>query len=249
MEKITSSLGFLFSRATIKFVREAEDWRPIGQTVLRQEILFGIVAAGGLVALAHPLAQWLHSPALAGGFRLLAIDIPIFCAANAHQVILVGLGGFRRRALASMARWIVRLVLIIVLVELGFGLNGALLGLIGASVAELTVYRLYLRPPLFGRTRFPLRQMLGYLAPLFVFSMSMRLFDRTDLLLVTLPALGGSVERAGIYAVAQQGVEERFDRELNERHIALRRDQHADAHPTAHSAEESSPDASVGHEV
>src|SRR5258706_2964261 len=46
--------------------------------------------------------------------------------------------------------------------------------------------------------------MLGYFAPLFVFSMSMRLFDRTDLLMVTLPALGGSMDRAGVFGAAQQ---------------------------------------------
>jgi len=198
------SITTLFSRATIKFVRQADDWRPIGQTVLRQELLFGVIAAVGLMALAVPVARLLHAPALVGALGLLAIDIPIFCAANAHQVILVGLGGFRGRAMASAARWIIRLVLIIVLVEFGFGLHGALIGLIGASVAELAVYRCFVRPSLSGREGFPVREMLGYVAPLFVFSMSMRLFDRTDVLMLTLPALGGSMDRAGVFGAAQQ---------------------------------------------
>lgn len=198
------SITTLFSRATIKFVRQTDDWRPIGQTVLRQEILFGVVAALGLMALAGPVARLLHAPTLVGALGLLAIDIPIFCAANAHQVILVGLGGFRGRAIASAARWIVRLVLIVVLVKFGFGLRGALMGLIGASVAELTVYRCFVRPSLSGQEGFALREMLGYVAPLFVFSMSMRLFDRTDLLMVTLPVLGGSMDRAGVFGAAQQ---------------------------------------------
>jgi O-antigen/teichoic acid export membrane protein len=119
-------------------------------------------------------------------------------------VILVGLGGFRRRAIASAARWTVRLTLIIVLVEFGFGLHGALMSLIGTSVAELAVYRYFVRPSLSGQEVFPLRAMLGYVAPLFVFSMSMRLFDRTDLLLVTWPALGGSIDQAGVFGAAQQ---------------------------------------------
>jgi O-antigen/teichoic acid export membrane protein len=198
------SITTLFSRATIKFVRQADDWRPIGQTVLRQELLFGVIASLGLVALAVPAARLLQAPALVGALALLAIDIPIFCAANAHQVILVGLGGFRGRAIASAARWIVRLGLIIVLVEFGFGMHGALMGLIGASMAELAVYRCFVRPSLSGREGFPVREMLGYVAPLFVFSMSMRLFDRTDLLMVSLPVLGGSMDRAGIFGAAQQ---------------------------------------------
>jgi O-antigen/teichoic acid export membrane protein len=198
------SITTLFSRATIKFVREADDWRPIAQTVLRQEIIFGVVAALGLMALAEPVARMLQATGLAWALVLLAIDIPIFCAANAHQVILVGLGGFRCRAIASTARWTVRLILIIGLVEIGLGLHGALMGLIGASVAELAVYRCFVRPALSGQEGFPFRRMLGYVAPLFVFSMSMRLFDRTDLLLVTLPALGGSMDRAGVFGAAQQ---------------------------------------------
>ena len=198
------SITALFRNPTIKFIRQAQNWRPIGQTVLRQEIFVGGVAALGLAAAAAPAARALHAPALTWALRLLALDIPVFCAADAHQLILIGLGKFRSRAIASTARWSVRLLLIIALVECGFGLAGALIGLIGASVAELAVCRYFVRPPFSAQAGFPLTAMFGYVAPLFVFSMSMRLFDRTDLLMVTWPSLGGSMERAGLFSAAQQ---------------------------------------------
>ncbi|MBI3058601.1 MAG: oligosaccharide flippase family protein, partial [Deltaproteobacteria bacterium] len=109
--------------------------------------------------------------------------------------------GFRQRAFAGASHWIARLLLIVILVELGLSVPGAILGSIGASLVELAIGRFYVRPSLFHRTAFPVRQLWEYAAPLFLFAVSLRLYDRLDLLV--LKVLGGSAEQVGIYGAAQ----------------------------------------------
>src|SRR5581483_8470053 len=127
------TVAALFSRATIKLVGEAEDWRPVGSALMRWHLLFSGSATIVLFLLAPGIAKQLHEPVLSLYLRLLAIEIPIFGLAQYHQNVLVGLGQFNERALASASRWIVRLLLIIFFVGLGFGVIGAILGSIGAS--------------------------------------------------------------------------------------------------------------------
>ncbi len=91
------------------------------------------MAAGALVLLAAPLATLLGEPALRWYLRLFAVDIPIFGLAHAHRHILVGFGDFKARALGSAARWLTRLLLVALLVQLGLAITGAILGSIGGS--------------------------------------------------------------------------------------------------------------------
>lgn len=195
------SIASIFARATIKFIAEAEDWRPVGATVIRLHLAASAGAALLLWLLAVPIAMLLSEPVLATYLRLFAFNIPLFSLAHVHRNILVGIGGFRERALASASHWIARLLLIVVLVELGLSVPGAILGSIGASLVELVIGRLYIRPSLFLRTAFPVRQLWSYAAPLFLFGLSLRLFDKLDLL--ALKVLGGTAEQAGIYGAAQ----------------------------------------------
>jgi len=77
------SINSLFSRAAIKFVGDAEDWRPIGSAIARLHLIVSGSAAGLLVLLSVPLAQLLNEPALAGYLRLFALDIPLASLAHA----------------------------------------------------------------------------------------------------------------------------------------------------------------------
>ncbi len=52
-----------------------------------------------------------------------------------------------------------------------------------------------------GPSQFPIRKLFDYALPLFLYAAGMRLFDKVDLLALTI--LGGSVETAGIYGAAQ----------------------------------------------
>jgi O-antigen/teichoic acid export membrane protein len=122
------------------------------------------------------------------------------CLADAHLQILVGRGDYRQRAVPGASRWIARLVLIVTCVELGLAIPGVILASIGASVVQLMLARWFVRPSLLRRSRYPARQFLKCAVPLFLFALSMRLFDRLDLF--TLKLLGGTAVQAGIYAAA-----------------------------------------------
>src|SRR5262249_27574896 len=90
---------------------------------------------------------------------------------------------------------------IILLVEQGLSVWGAVLGSLGASLVELAVCRNYVRPDLFGRSPVAARQLWGYAGPLFLFALSLRLYDKMDLFALKL--LGGTAAEAGVYSAAQ----------------------------------------------
>ncbi|HSP06042.1 MAG TPA: oligosaccharide flippase family protein [Acidobacteriota bacterium] len=195
------SLTVLYGKVTVKWVAEAEDWRHAGAMTMRLHLFTGLCAAALLFLLAPIVASSLHTPELAAVLRIYSLDIPLFALGQAHRQILVGLGAFTERALVGAARWTSRMVLILAFVGAGLSLNGAVLGNIGASIAELLLARYYVQPPLYsgGRRRWP--EFWAYVIPLSAFSMSMRLFDKLDLFLLKL--MGCSAEVAGFYGAAQ----------------------------------------------
>lgn len=193
-------LTVTFAKTSVKFVSEARDWRPVGAATLRLHLGVSLVATAAVWVFADWIALALDDPVLATYLRVFAIDIPFCLLSRAHRNILIGLGHFGRRAVASAARWISRLLLIILLVELGFSVNGALLGGVGASVVELIVVRVYIRPKLL-LPGFPISQLVHTGLLLLLFEISMRLFDRLDLF--SLKVLGGTSADAGVYAAAQ----------------------------------------------
>lgn len=195
------SITSVFTRTTIKFVGETEDWRPVGATVLRLHLLIGVGAVLFVWFLATPIASFLNEPSITNYLRLFALDVPLFCLGYAHRSILVGVGKFTHRAIATAGRWISRLILIMVLVGLGLSVSGAILGNIGASIVELIICRFYIRPPLVTRATFPMRRLLSYAIPLFLFALAMRLYEKLDLF--ALKALGGTTAQAGFYGAAQ----------------------------------------------
>lgn len=195
------SLTTMFARAVNKCVSESADWQPVATTALRLYLAVSAAAAGLVMAAAEPVAALLGEPALAGYLRLLALDIPLFCAAHAHRSILIGTGGYRQRAWLSASRWTARLVLMVVLVGAGLSVNGAVAAVIGASVVELAVARRFVRVPWRGRSAYPVGKLLGAAAPLFLVGICLRLFDKLDLFL--LKALGASAAVAGVYGAAQ----------------------------------------------
>lgn len=190
-----------FSRSIEKFVSEAHDWRLIGTSAVRLHLVIGVLSALALWGLSVPISMLLNEPAIAKYLRLFAIDIPIFCLAQAHKSILVGMGRFYERALTSAGRWTSRVVLIVIFVELGLSLEGAIFGSIGASLVELVVGRFYIQPSLFKRTTVAVRQLWFYALPLFFYVISVRIFEKLDL--YALKVLGGTAAQAGFYGAAQ----------------------------------------------
>jgi O-antigen/teichoic acid export membrane protein len=199
---VESNIAAALSRPAVKLVSDAGgEWQPVGSAVLRLYLLAGCGSGLALWASSTPLASLMAEPELSSYLRLLAIDVPLFCAAQAHRSIIVGLGHFRQRALVSVARLLAKLLLVVLFVAVNRSPVGALWGSICASVVEVAACRLYVRPGLFPGGAYPLRRLCGYAWPLVSSALCLSLFERLDLIL--LKALGGSISDAGIYAVAQ----------------------------------------------
>lgn len=198
---VEGALAALFSRTTVKFVSETPDWQSVGTVVLRVHLLVSCGCAGILWLLAPLLATMLNEPLFAGYLRLAVLDLPLFSVAQVQRSILVGTGAFRPRALASAGRWIARLIVIVLLVEMGFSIQGALLGNACASLVELVIGRCYVRPSPFRSSQFPARLLWPYAFPLFFSAISLAIFTKLDLVL--LKTLGGTAAQAGVYSAAQ----------------------------------------------
>jgi O-antigen/teichoic acid export membrane protein len=192
-------INSLFARTTIKFVGEHERWEPLANHLVRQQAIASLGAALLLWLFAVPLAALLEEPMLAPLLALFALNIPLFNLVHAHKNILLGRGRFAQAATLSAVRWVARLIFIVVLVEAGLSVEGAILGTIAASIVELVVARRYVRPSVFGARE--VRPIWGFGLPLFVSALSLTLFAKTDLF--ALKALGGSTHEAGWYGAAQ----------------------------------------------
>ena len=195
------SITSAFTRATIKFIGEAEDWQPVATTVLQLNLFLGVSAAAILWFVADPVANALGEPRMSSYLRLFIFEVPIFCATYVHRSVLVGLGKFSQRAIATATRWIARMILTITLVAAGLSIWGAIIGSLSAALIELLVCRFYVRPPLLKRSSFLIRNLWSYAVPLFLMAISLRLYDKLDLFM--LKFLGGTAAEAGYYGTAQ----------------------------------------------
>jgi len=197
---IEISISSMLSRATVRCVAEAEDWRAVAVTAVRLYLAAGAAATLLLLLFAGQIAALLDEPELGSHLRLFAVSILLISLASGHQSIMVGLGRFPQRAFAGGSRWLARLGLMVLLIELGLSVSGAILASVGAAAVELAVSRWFVRPPLWGPSSFPARRLWGVAAPLSVLALSLRLFDRLDL--IALKTLGATAAEAGAYGAA-----------------------------------------------
>jgi len=195
------TIASMLGRAALQFLSEAADAVEAAGMVVRIHLLAGCAAALLLALAAGLLATLLGEPALRRHLLLFSLDVPIFAAAQAHRQVLVGAGAFRLGALARSARWLTRLGLIVLLVESGLSVDGAILATVAASGVELAVSRVGAKPSLRPFGPMPGWSTLRYALPLALFALSLRLFDKLDLLMVQ--GLGDNLERAGVYGAAQ----------------------------------------------
>jgi len=187
-----------FARPTVKLIAESDHWRRDASAIQRAQLTIALAAAGLLLLLAPAIARALGSDAHADALRLLAIDIPIYALAQNHAAILIGRGDYNKRAALVAVRWLARMVLIVAFVGAGWGLTGALLGCIGASLAELIGARLLAPLPLLARA--PGLRLTAYVVPITLHTLGFELFKRLDLIAVESVGAAGD---AGYYAAAQ----------------------------------------------
>lgn len=195
------SITSAFTRTTIKFIGEAEDWQPVATTVLQLHLFLGVVTAVIIWLFADRLANALGEPRMSNYLRLFIWEVPIFCVTYVHRSVLVGLGKYSDRAIATATRWLAKMIFTIALVAAGLSIWGAIIGSLVSALIELLVCRFYVRPPLLRRSPFPMQKLWGYAVPLFLMAISLRLYDKLDLFMLKL--LGGTAAEAGFYGTAQ----------------------------------------------
>jgi O-antigen/teichoic acid export membrane protein len=193
------SVFSLFSGATIKFAGEEQDWASVSATASRLYLSFGAILAISLGLSANWLSRLFNEPAMAFHISLFCIEIPIISLAHANLHLLMGRGMFKAQSLASFSYWASRLVLIVIFVEIGWSINGAIFGSIAAAFVQLSVTSVFSKPNLFNARGFPMKRYLRFGLPISVSNLCQRLF-RLDLF--ALKVLGGSSADAGCYAAA-----------------------------------------------
>jgi O-antigen/teichoic acid export membrane protein len=191
----------LFERATVKLTGESQDWSKLGSAMIQLHLIIGCLTAASIFTLADWIAAWLKEPTMAAYLRLATLDIPIFAFAQAHRSLMIGVGLFQERAYAGIARWGTKLLLVVLLVQAGLSVTGAILANIGASLLELILCRYYLRPGVLLRSGHSYRLLLKYALPIFLLALCLKSFNKLDLF--ALKILGGSISQAGFYGAAQ----------------------------------------------
>jgi O-antigen/teichoic acid export membrane protein/GT2 family glycosyltransferase len=189
------------SRPTVRFVGTVEDPATVAATASRIRLVIDVAAMVLVWLVAPAVSDLLGEVEMTGILRLFALDIPLFGRARVQRDVLVGLGRYSRAALATSGRWIFRLFLIVILVEAGFSIEGAVIGSICASIIEALLNRTGFGGLLIGKAGFPVLRMFGYAIPLFLSSVLMLLFNRMDLFLVKI--LGATTADVGAYAASQ----------------------------------------------
>lgn len=198
---IEATINSFLSSASIKFVSQADDWEPVGTAVVHLYVLSSLCCMLLIWATVPSIANVLNAPQLSQYLWLFSLDLPLAGLANAHQRLLIGTGQYRSRALMRAVRRVARLLLIVILVELGLSIPGAIIGSMSATLCEFLVARWYIRPPLFKRSSFSWQPLIGYATPLLLSGLGLRIVKKIDLF--ALKGLAGTAADAGYYAAAQ----------------------------------------------
>jgi O-antigen/teichoic acid export membrane protein len=180
----------VLARAVVKFVAEAEDWKPVAATSFRIYVVGGLGIGLAFWALAGTVAALLGDPVLADYFRLFAIQIPVFATGAASRNVLAGQGRYRQQAIASAVGWIGRVTFIVLFIELGFGIVGAILGSICGTLSGSLTAVVLVGPAIWGPARFPVRQLMQLALPAFLAMLFARLVDQMGLLAVQVLSTG-----------------------------------------------------------
>lgn len=194
----------LLSRATNRIVSSAADWRPLAAELLRLHLIIGAVAAALLLVGAPWLAEGLRQPAVAPVLRLLAVEVLLTVLGSGYRAVLVAMGEHTWLSWTTALRWLVRMGAVLGFVWVGWSVTGAVFGIVVGTAVWLAamairVGRLPLPTP---AQRGVLRTgLLGVAAPTALATVLLRLFERGDLLLLSMFDAGAAT--LGLYGAAQ----------------------------------------------
>lgn len=187
-------------RAVSKFTAENEKMAgSIKDIALRIQILFSMILLIAYFISAPLIADLLNDPELVGYIRLSAFDIPIFAVFCVYFNSLNGVREFGKQAKTLIIANILKVIAMLLLVALGFGLNGAIIGYIIPSVIGIFVAKQFCR---FEEVyaRFDSKKILEFATPMILFSLALLALMSMDLLFVQ--GILADSDKTGFYTSA-----------------------------------------------
>ncbi|MDI6781823.1 MAG: flippase, partial [bacterium] len=199
-----------------KYIAENEGYaNTLKNKGLFVQAVFSIIIALAYFSCAKLLSQILHDSSLAPYIRLSAINIPFF---GIYMIYLYSLNGrrwFGQQAIVGIIHDTLLPLIIIVLVLSGFSLNGAIMGLILASIVGCVVGHIYCRfepdhhlPEHLPQHKnvslvasFPISKIINFAIPITIYGIFTSALLNIDLLLIK-GILKENIQ-AGFYASAK----------------------------------------------
>ncbi|AGB16226.1 membrane protein involved in the export of O-antigen and teichoic acid [Halovivax ruber XH-70] len=191
--QLVADLGL--SRSAARYVAERKETDPgsvpfVVRSSLRYKLLLIIVVAGGLVLGADVVASLLGTPAVAGVLGLGACYLAVQSLAAYAEILFQGFNRLELSAVVKLTNNLSRLVAVVILTGLGFGVAGALLGYVAGAFLGAAVGLGYLFGRLYrsfedtGGSRALRNSILAYSVPLTASHSANVLDKRIDTVLV-----------------------------------------------------------------
>ncbi|MBW4708912.1 oligosaccharide flippase family protein [Roseobacter sp. YSTF-M11] len=188
-------------RAGVKIMADADDPKAAASAILRASLVIGFVGMVGFILAAPLIAGILKQPDIVTGLRIGSAEILLLTVARTHRDALIATGTFTWSGLAAGVFHICRMILIILLVELGFGIETVMWAIAGARLAEIAWCRLTLPIPLRQPYDLLTRHNRSIVGPTFLNGLCRRIMSGIDLLMLT--ALGATNPMISLYSAAK----------------------------------------------
>lgn len=185
----------------VQQIAAAENPMPLASSLLRLFLGAGLLGWLLLSGGAGWLADGFDEPLLRTLLPMLAVEIPLFAWTQAHAGVLMGLGRYRHRAVLGIIRWCARAVFVVALVGSGFGVRGAIVGLVSSTLLEAVLCRRILTLRVFNTPTVPIRRLLASTGALAGAALVIRFLVGLDIFM--LKGLGFDSSAIGLYASAQ----------------------------------------------
>ena len=190
-----------FNGASIALLSQEDEWRSVATALMRTCFFVSAMISALLWWFSSDIASVLGEPRLGDLLTLFVLDIPIYVLARACRNIMTGIGQFRTRGRVSAVYWCGRLLFIVLLVQFGFGIRGAIAGTILASLAELVFSMAYLRISVVKKSAYSAGRLWKQSGSLLFFGLVQN--SRSISALTVLKILGGTAEQVGYYGGMQ----------------------------------------------
>lgn len=189
-----------FPYAIRKFGSECEDlMTAIARSAMFGQLIYSTLLFITALAAAPWIALLLNDKNLTGLIRLASLDIPAYAFYFCYTAVLNGRQNYARQSAAMLTYAVSKVVAVLLLVILGFGVKGAIIGNILASAGGLAAAMVFT-----GRLpkvkTYPIKKLISYAGGTAGLSVCFTLLISIDMFAVK--ALGRTPESVGFYTAA-----------------------------------------------